>query len=465
MTERRNEHLSPERDLRSARLYRQVGGLVRSLPHCDLLLTLAVVGLFGLSLVKFVAQSQLLQPLGPRNWFYGFDPLVARLLTGQEVTYLPTPQYGVVSYLLADPFLRVGAGRYEILGLGVLLTQLVAVAVAFGAVGHSYLPRAPRVYLVALAGWLAFVPTGFSLALRSADAWLLALFSIGLVLFAGTPLQRALSAFPLAAAALVRVPAAAVFAVVALRSRRAIVFGVAAVAALLVAGHILYGSAIGMAYPASVLGATTESVRGYSIQQENNSLRGLMYKVAAGFHLAAGGGGVVRPAGEQYLNTAAWVISVALITYVMALALWRRGDQTEERSLLLCLMITTGLLASPATPHEYFIQLLPVYTVLAVYCAHGVPRPWPLPVVAAFVVGTALVGVFVPAPVLGRLIPLEALMLAAGNDPDVYGGATLATYQFLGFPALGLLLTWFVVAYLERAAARAAPPRQPVYGS
>jgi hypothetical protein len=257
------------------------------------------------------------------------------------------------------------------------------------------------------------------------------------------------------------------------RSWRAGLIGLAGVAALLGIGQLAYGPLLGFGYPLSVLATGGEAVRRWSTHFENNSVRGLVYKIAAGFRLEGDSTAYVLPSGWlPVLNVLAYLLAAGLVAYLLLVAWRSRGRHgLARRSIEFSLAIVTMLLVSPHTAQDYTVAVLPVIGVGLYLALRGEPERWSGGLLALGGAAAVLVGVFLPMNVMSRALLLGPLLdlthnahnpLFTAGDPAVPG---IGVYDFFGFPGLGLLLAWLVLARLERLTASehafqgvAAPP-------
>jgi hypothetical protein len=230
-------------------------------------------------------------------------------------------------------------------------------------------------------------------------------------------------------------------------------------AALLAIGQVLYGPLMGFGYPFAVLGMGGDTVARWSTHFENNSLRGLLFKLASGFRLRGDTTEYVLEAGwYPPLNVVAYAVSAALVSYLLWAA-WRgRHDQSlGRRSIEFCLAIVTMLLVSPHTAQDYLITAMPVLAVWLYLAAHRLPRPWTTGQALLAGASALLIGVFVPMNLAARVLPLGALLSVTDNAHNALFadqiGSAIGAYDFFGFPGLGLLLGWIVLVRLERQSA------------
>jgi hypothetical protein len=231
---------------------------------------------------------------------------------------------------------------------------------------------------------------------------------------------------------------------------------VAGIAVLLGVGQLVYGWLMGFGYPLAMLAGGGDTVARWSTHFENNSIRGLLFKLGAGFRLQGDTTTyVLDPRLFPVLSVLAYVLSFALIGYLLLVA-WRgRGqDSIARRSIEFSLGIVTMLLISPHTAQDYLVTMLPVLAVWLFLWQRGLPRAWSLGQTALGVLATLLIAVIVPMNLFIRVLPIGWLLTITQNSHNVLFadqiGSGIGVYEFFGFPGLGLLLGWLLLVRLER---------------
>ncbi|MCA1644541.1 MAG: hypothetical protein LC797_03420 [Chloroflexi bacterium] len=223
--------------------------------------------------------------------------------------------------------------------------------------------------------------------------------------------------------------------------------------------HILYGSLMGFGYPLAMLAGGADTVTRWSTHFENNSLRGLIFKVGARFRLQGDTTTyIIDPALVPILNGLAYLLVAGLVGYLAWVA-WRgrTRDSVARRSIEFSLAIVTMLLISPHTAQDYLVTVVPVLAVWLFLWVRRLPRPWSLGQTSLGVVSAVLIGVFVPMNLAARVLPIGWLLSVTGNAHNVLFvdqiGSAIGAYEFFGFPGIGLLLGWLLLVKLERASA------------
>jgi Glycosyltransferase family 87 len=422
-----------------------------------LLLVLAAV--CALAIARFVITAF---SYGHPAWFdEELNPLFSYVRQGQPVTSIDQRQYGVVVFLVFEPAVRLLGTNAEVLATYALAVALPCVVGAFVLIARRY-ARDDLLRLLLLGTlWFSAVPLLYVIAQRMVDAWQLLFLSLALFLFTGSQKLRRLAGLPLAAAALTKLLPALLLAYLLVRCWRAGLVGLAGVAALLGIGQLGYGPLIGFAYPLSVLATGSEAVRRWSTHFENNSVRGLIYKAAAGFRLEGDSTTYALPTDWlPVLNVLAYLLAAGLVAYLLLVAWRSRGRPgLVRRSIEFSLAIVTMLLVSPHTAQDYTVAMLPVFGVGLYLALRGEPVRWSPGMLALGAVAAVLVGVFLPMNVMGRALLLGPLLDLTHNarNPLFTAGDTaspgIGVYDFFGFPGLGLLLAWLMLVRLERLTA------------
>ncbi len=397
---------------------------------------------------------------GVPAWFdEELNPLIGLLSTGQPIGQIDARQYGVVVFLVFDPALRIVGPNLSALAVYASWIALAAVVAAFGLIARRYAADQPARLLVLVIAWSSAVPLLYVIAQHMVDAWQLLFLSASLFLFTGSARQRRFAALPLAAATLTKLLPALVLVYLAFRSWRAAVLGVLGIGVLLAIGQVLYGPFMGFGYPLAMSSMGTDTVARWSTHFENNSVRGLLFKIGAGFRLQGDTTSyVLDPRLVPVLNVVSYALSAGLIAYLLVAA-WRgrRHDSVARRSIEFSLAIVTMLLVSPHTAQDYLATVLPVLAVWLFLWAKGLPARWSPGQTILGGLAALLMGVFVPMNLVARALPLGVMLNLSGNANNGLFidqiGSAIGAYEFFGFPAVGLLLGWLLLMRLERQSA------------
>jgi hypothetical protein len=394
---------------------------------------------------------------GVPAWFdEELNPLINVVVHGQPITQIDARQYGVVVFLVFDPALRAFGDNLSALAMYAAWIALPCVIAAYILVARRYAADDAAHWLILALAWSSAVPLLYVVAQHMVDAWQLLFVSGSLFLFSGSARQRRWAGVPLAFATLTKLLPALLLVYLCVRNWRIAAVGAGASVLLLGIGQLLYGSLMGFGYPLAMLAGGGDTVARWSTHFENNSVRGLLFKVADGFRLQGDTTSyVLDPSAFPYLNAIAYAIAAALIGYLL-FAAWRgRADQSlARRSIEFGLALVTMLLISPHTAQDYLVTVLPVLGVWLYLWSRGLPRAWGVGQSLLAGVAALLIGVFVPMNFAARALPIGWLLMVTGNAHNTLFvdqiGSAIGAYEFLGFPGAGLLLAWLVLARLER---------------
>jgi hypothetical protein len=397
---------------------------------------------------------------GVPAWFdEELNPLIGLLTESQPITHIDVRQYGVVVFLVFDPAVRVLGDNLPGLAMYAAVVAVLATIIGFTLVARRYAAGDTARMLLILVAWASSVPLLYVVAQHMVDAWQLCFLSASLFLFTGTPRQQRFAALPVAAATLTKLLPALLLVYLFVRSWRIGLVGVLGLGVLLLVGQVLYGPLMGLGYPLVMAQAGGDTVTRWSMHFENNSVRGLLFKVGAGFRLEGDTAQyVLDPALAPVLNVLSYGLTALLVGYLLYAA-WRgRGhDSMARRSIEFSLASVTMLLVSPHTAQDYLVTVLPVLAVWLFLLAKGLPRPWGLGQLTLGALAAVLIGVFVPMNFFARALPIQWLLTVSGNAHNSLFvdqiGSAIGAYEFFGFPGLGLLLAWLLLMRLERASA------------
>jgi Glycosyltransferase family 87 len=436
--------LEPQRGARATRTAQQATWLG----------ILALLGLLSVGRLLITAFGY-----GVPAWFdEELNPLIALITRGEPISQIDPRQYGVVVFLVFDPAVRFLGTNLAAVATYATWVSLVAAVVGFAFAARRYAAsrESPARLLALVVIWSSAVPLLYVIAQHMVDAWQLCFLSASLFLFTGSVRQRRFAGLPLAAATLTKLLPALLLVYLFVRSWRAGLIGLAGIGVLLAIGQVTYGSLMGFAYPLAVLSGGGDTIARWSTHFENNSIRGLLFKVGAGFRLQGDTTTyILDPRLFPVLNVLAYALSAALVAYLLFVA-WRgRGrDSIARRSIEFSLAILTMLLVSPHTAQDYLVTALPVLAVWLYLWSQRLPRPWSIGQTALGGLAALLIGVFVPMNLFARVLPLGWLVSVTDNAHNILFvdqiGQAIGAYDFFGFPGMGLLLGWVLLVRLER---------------
>ena len=394
---------------------------------------------------------------GVPAWFdEALNPLINLIVHGQPIQQVDARQYGVVVFLVFDLPLRILGANLPALATFAAWVALPCAVVALVLVARRFAADDMTHVLVLVAAWSSAVPLLYVIAQHMVDAWQLLFVSASLFLFTGSSRQQRWAGLPLAAATLTKLLPGLLLVYLAVRSWRAAAIGVVGIAALLAIGQLLYGPLMGFGYPLAMLSMGGDTVSRWSTHFENNSVRGLLFKAAAGFRLQGDTTSyVLSPDAFPVLNVLAYAISAALLAY-LGYAAWRgrKDSSVGRRAIEFSLALVTMLLVSPHTAQDYLITVLPVLAVWLFLWTRGLPRPWGVGQTVLGGAAALLIGVFVPMNFAARALPINWLLGVTGNTHNTLFvdqiGNAIGAYDFFGFPGVGLLFAWALLVRLER---------------
>lgn len=415
--------------------------------------TLFLAGLFGALLGRFILVGAVRYVGIPVNIDENFGPLYRLLLDGRSIEQLGPRQYGAVAFMVIDPLLRLFGRDPFVLNMWMLFLGVTGIAAAFALVARRYDLGSVRALLLLGILWAGFLPLIDALANRLFDLPVLGLIAAGLFCYTGGRALARWGGVAIGVAFLTKLLPAIFLPLQLIREPRAFAYGAATVAALLVAGQLLYGQLMGLGYPLYLLTSTPDTTFRFSFQGENNSLRGLLFKVAAGFRTAPGGQVAAVP-NAQLLHYAMLAIAAGLVAYLLYVVFRHRAaDGLRRRSVEFALATVTMYLVAPLATHEHMVAMVLVFTILwwLWRSAPELRSRW-----LAGLAGLALflIGVYLPASLIAGALRLDSVMRGLGNESSEFFGYPIAEYNFLGFPGLGLILAWIVLVVLERRTRR-----------
>jgi hypothetical protein len=414
---------------------------------------LALLGLLSVGRLLMTAFAY-----GVPAWFdEELNPLLGLITRGQPISQIDPRQYGVVVFLVFDPAVRLLGPNLAALATYATWVALLFAVVAFAFAARRYAGGGSLARLLVLVvAWSSAVPLLYVIAQHMVDAWQLCFLSASLFLFTGSVSTRRFAGLPLAAATLTKLLPGLLLVYLFVRSWRTGLIGLAGIGVLLAIGQVAYGSLMGFGYPLAVLSGGGDTVARWSTHFENNSIRGLVFKVGAGFRLQGDTTTyIVDPRLIPLLNVLAYTLSAALVAYLLFVA-WRGRDRDSiaRRSIEFSLAILTMLLVSPHTAQDYLVTALPVLAVWLYLWSERLPRPWGIRQTALGALAALFIGVFVPMNLFSRILPLGWLVNVTDNAHNILFvdqiGSAIGAYDFFGFPGLGLLLGWLLLVRLER---------------
>ena len=375
-----------------------------------------------------------------------------RLFTLGAATVDHPRQYGPVFLALFHPVYRLNLSDPTLLSYYAYTLDVLAIGVAFLAtvmairtwVASRGGTVTPVMWLALALLWANFSPLYGVLAIKNVEVWELALIAVG-----GAALLRGhrwLTAWSIAAAALVKMLPLVFLPYLLWRDRRTFAYTLVALAALLTASQLAYGTGMGWGYLPAILKAALGG-DGYGnaqglIWHENVSLRGVISKafgylerpdftIVDPWYTSRGYYVITASAYQPIASlaaTAVWALGVAFVGWTL---LRRRRHAEPSRTFwdwaLVGLMM---LVLAPQISQDYMVLSLGAFSfVLAGCMLYGGTAAW-----TEFTVAVLLVGNIVPRGIFSRLV--DPLVAITGYDHLLPAEA----YQYFGFPLLGLLV-------------------------
>ena len=405
--------------------------------------------------VVHVVMSGVIFPLRTPNVGQVVEELqpLYRLFTSGAATVDHPRQYGPVFLFLLHPVYRLDLVDRTLLGYYSYLLGVLAVGAGFFATvlairtwAASRGATVSRAMLLALALlWANFSPLYGVLAVKNVELWELALISIAIAAMLRG--RRWLTAWSIAAAALVKMLPLVFVPYLLLRDRKTLAYTLVALAAILTASQIAYGTAMGWGYLPAILQAAAGG-DGYGnalgmTWHENVSLRGVVLKAfgrlekpdftivnpeySRGFYVLVDP--ALRPVARA-VGLAAEVVGMAWVAWI----LFRRRHLPEPSRACwdMALIALMMLVLAPQASHDYMVLTLPAFSfVLAACRLYGSRAAW-----IEFAIAVLLVANIVPRGLFSRAVMIDPIMRLTGYEHLTRAEA----YQYFGFPLLGLLV-------------------------
>lgn len=387
---------------------------------------------------------------------------------GAEYQAAHNRQYGPVFLFGMLPFARSWGGDAMWLAKALYAIQLIAFGAAFALTWlslrlylreqqarHGIAPPSLSVMTLLLAVlWLNFAPAYYVITTKNVETWELAL--IAMATYASLRRSDAGTAIGVAAAALTKMLPVAYFGMLLVRRPRAAAMTVGAVVIILAAAHVTFGPDAGFRYVSRIVGAASGGA-GYGNTQyaltwhENVAIKGMVDK---GFgqlrspYVPTANDTVHRYYVGMSPETARRSAVVGTVLQavgglIFLVGLWRGASTPAApvRTELWCWAWTAAfmMILPPQSAFHYMILTLPAISFVIISAVAETQRWHPRLLLAAAV--ALLIANILPRTVINRLLLMDVLRAWSSYDY-----LTLSeTYQYFGFPLLGMLL---LIAYL-----------------
>lgn len=404
------------------------------------------------------------------------QPLYRLFTTGVASVDHPR-QYGPVFLFLLHPVYRLDLSDPTLLSWYAYALDLVAIGVGFYATVSAIRTWAAargaqisRQMVIGLALlWANFSPLYGVLAIKNIEIWELSLIAVaGAAMLRG---RRWIVASAIGAAALIKMLPLVFLPYLFLRDRKTFMYALVAIAVILTAAQVAYGTAMGFGYFPAMLNAAAGN-EGYGnptgmIWHENVSLRGVVLKAfgylerpdrsipnvgyTRGFY-------VVIPAALQPIAKALALIAQASGLLWAAWMLFRRRTLPDPSRTFWdwAFVAIMMLVLAPQISQDYMVLTLGAFSFVMAGCMLARDRRlW-----IEFAIATLLVGNVLPRDLFSRLVLIDPIVQWTRYDHLIRAEA----YQYFGFPLLGLLIlthVWLRLSSIDRGGATAAPHLSP----
>jgi hypothetical protein len=401
------------------------------------------------------------------------QPVYRQIVSGAATVDQPR-QYGAVFLFLLDPVYRRTVDRPDLLALYCYALDVAAIGVALSAtvaalamwLNERRQPMSPTLLFGLVLLWMNFGPLYGVLAVKNVEIWELAFLAVAcLALMKG---WRWMAGWCIAAAALTKMLPFIFFPYLLLRDRPVFLRAIVALAAILVAAQIVYGTDMGIGYLPNMMRAAI-GTPGYGnglglTWHENVSIRAVVTK-AFGYletpdplhpnPFYSQGYYVIVPAAVARVATWLGIVvqasAIGWTTWMLA----RRRDWSPSTRVLwdFAFLSTMMLVLAPQASHDYMVLTLGAFSFALVLCMIG-RASW-----AGLVCAILLVGNIVPRNVFARLVMIDPILRMTG-----YTHLTRAeAFQYFGFPLLGLLYLARTLVHAKLSETALATTQPPIH--
>jgi hypothetical protein len=403
----------------------------------------ATVAALAYSAVHFV-HSGVIFPLAEPNLgkFEEETPALREYLrTGEPVHFNNPVQYGAVFFGIVHPLILWTHGERQFANWLYAL-QILFVGLAWAATWATLrrfvaVENRPIVMAWLAVLWLNFAPVYTTIAVKSVENWELLL--IATALWAHVRGRLWVMAIALAAGTLIKILPLFFFYYLLVTNRRAFLYAIVALIALLAIAQAIYGPQMGFWYLPQI--AKSAAGNSYGLTwHENVSVKAAIAKIVGRLETDPQRSGYIVALTPGQLKAVTIIGDAAVIAVLAALTwLWMRPVVRDARTIIWEWSLATValLVISPNTTFEYAALALGAVAYGLVRIVGDEPFREPRGRTRLYLVGAMFfLGVLLPRQLLNQLTFVTALNRLTGYthlNPS-------EAYQFYCFPLLGLLL-------------------------
>ena len=373
------------------------------------------------------------------------SPLV-RFLSGGQFVFDNTRQYGPFFIFLITPFMILY--RYPaIFEIALLLFEYFFASLSFYICYKSIFPieafntksEKRIVFWSLLFLWVNFVPLICIIAAKNVEVWELFLICFGFLMYKERKFSWA--GFSFAAATLIKLLPALFIFYYFFKKRKIFLYSVLWIIIIIAAAHFVYGPNIGLLYLPFLFSRPFGSQTFAAAHCENTAIKGLIYKVAAGFKSNTAYLFPSSPEAERVAFLATTIIQIGMLIYLASTAL-RKKCSADETLVQFSIVSVFMILLAPVATFEYNTLLLFAYSAGMYFIFY---RNLPKYLLALYGLSYLLVGVFFPLSLVTRLLPFKVI--------NIYFGNTFFTmeesYKAYCMPLLGVvfLAIFFIIIW------------------
>lgn len=371
------------------------------------------------------------------------EPLKDSLANNEPIAELVNPrQYGTVFLFVFYTGYKLLPQSYEWLFLAIGYLCLI---LSFYFCWKAFI-KSRRGALWMLIAWLNFAPLYYILQNKNVESW--ELFFTSALMLSVLHGRSVWAGISTALGALTKFFPGAFAIYFLFKDRKALLSTIFFGLVVLIISGMAFGPALGITYPFKIFDLQSGRESWGVSHYENNSFKGVIHKIFAGFRVIQGEGekmtfffDVKNPSVAFIISSAVQILLLALLCFII----WKKWSVSNEELLKLGVIGPASMLIAPMAAHEYGILLLPSFTILLCLYLKGI---LPKTITALAALAYLLIGQFLPSTIIMRLLPWQWLNSLLGNTHFTL----LESYHAYGLPFLGFLLLFIVfVALLLRS--------------